>query len=76
MALESFTSLPPEEEQMFVVFEERSSVIEKKANLIGWVSAGAVALVLLLIVFAFPKPSEETGFEQPEEVPAAAETGH
>src|SRR5262245_34252327 len=75
MSYESFSSLPPEEERHFVVFEEFTQQNAKRANLIGIVAGGGFALLLIGIVAAFwgssPKPSEELE-EQAQEAAAAA----
>lgn len=72
MNYESFSSLPPEEERQFVVFEQRTVESAKKANVIGIVVAGAFALLTLIIVMSYwgTLPKNKFGEEEP-----AAETG-
>ena len=60
---ESFSSLPPEEEHKFVVFEERTQKAERSANLIGWGLACTLAAITLLIVFAYWGPISHPGGE-------------
>jgi hypothetical protein len=56
MNYQDFSSLPPEQERQFVAFERRTVESGKKAWTIGFVSAGAFAVVLLIIVFSYPAP--------------------
>src|SRR5262245_54030202 len=76
MSYDSFSSLPPEEDQQFVVFEQRTVESSKKAQTIGWAVAGGVLLFVLITVFSnwgtLHKPSEEEPAE--EEHAAAAPT--
>ncbi len=51
-----FTSLPPEEEAKFVVFEQRTQESAAKAIKIGAITAGIVGLFLVIVVFSFDKP--------------------
>jgi len=74
MSYESFSSLPPEEERHFAVFEEFTQQNAKRANVIGIVAALAFGGVLVGIVAAFwgsmPKPKFDEGAE--EETAAAS----
>ncbi len=49
MNYQNFTSLPPEEEQQFVVFERQSVESQKSALTIGLIVAGALGFLLILI---------------------------
>jgi hypothetical protein len=73
MSYESFSSLPPEEERHFVVFEEFTQQNAKRANVIGIVAALGFAALLIGIVAAFwgsiPRPKFDEGAA---EEPAAA----
>lgn len=70
--LENFSSLPPEEERHFAVFEERMRVAERTSLRVGY-GAGAAAFVLLvLIIVAFWGPVEHPGGAKAGETPAAA----
>jgi hypothetical protein len=51
--VENFSSFPPEEEQHFVVFEERMKTAERSANRIGLGAALGFGVLLLTIVFAY-----------------------
>lgn len=59
MTYESFSSLPPHEEQQFVVFEQRTAESAKKAMVIGTGVAGSLFLVILIVVIAFWGPLKE-----------------
>jgi hypothetical protein len=71
MMYESFSSLPPHEEQQFVVFEQRTAESAKKAMTVGVGVAGSLFLVILVVVIAFWGPLKE--FDAPaEDKPAAS----
>ncbi len=61
----NFTSLPPEEEQQFVVFEERTNKSLKKAKFIGAIVALAVGAAL--VVNTLVHTPEKSFGEQQEE---------
>lgn len=71
MQYQSFSSLAPEEEKEFVVFEQRTVEAAKSANTIGWGIAGGMLLLTLLIVLGFWAPLRPAGGEEPEPKPAA-----
>ncbi len=52
----NFTSLPPEEEQTFVVYEQRSQESAKKAVVAGLIAGAAVFLIALVLVLSHDKP--------------------
>ena len=60
MSYESFSSLPPEEERHFVVFEEFTQQNAKRANVMGIAAGIGFAVIIIGIVGAFwgsiPKP--------------------
>lgn len=72
MQFEHFSSLPPEEERMFMPFEERMRNVESFASKIGWIIAGALAAIILVVVFSFPPPPAHTGDEGAAEPAASA----
>jgi|RhiMetdeSRZDD1v2_1073273.scaffolds.fasta_scaffold2349876_1 hypothetical protein len=51
MEFQNFTSLPPDQEASFIVFEQRGAENEKSAFTIGMIAAIAVGLIILLISF-------------------------
>ncbi len=51
-----FTSLPPEEEATFVVYEARTQETAKKALKIGAIVGGILGVLMVIIVFSFEKP--------------------
>ncbi|MBP9086686.1 MAG: hypothetical protein KBG15_11245 [Kofleriaceae bacterium] len=57
MNFENFSSLPPAQEQQFVVYEQQSAESQQKANMLAIV-AGAITLVLSLAVYFGMAPSE------------------
>ncbi len=52
----NFTSLPPEEEQTFVVYEQRTQETAKKAVIAGLIAGAAVFLITLVLVLSHDKP--------------------
>lgn len=78
-----FTSLPPEQEQKFVVYEKASVEAEKKGKLIAAIVSLSLLVVILGVVFSFDAPESKmahddlsalTGPEAAgEEAPAAEE---
>jgi hypothetical protein len=62
---ESFSSLPPEEEAQFRVFEEHQKANAKRAMVIGLTTAIGIGVLLLIIAAAFwgtaLKPNQDTG---------------
>ncbi len=66
MEYQAFSSLPPEEEREFVVFEQRTVEASKSANMIGWGIAGGMLLLTLIIVVGFWAPLKVPGAEEPE----------
>jgi hypothetical protein len=75
MEYEAFTSLAPAEEKQFVVFEEHMRTTSSFANKAGFIAAGAIGGVMILIVLAFWAPLKPYGGEEEAaaEKPAAAE---
>lgn len=69
--MDSFTSLPPEQESSFLVYEQRMVGTSKTANNVGWGVAIAMFVLLLIVVYSFPAPKHEG--PAPEGAPAAAE---
>ena len=51
-----FTSLPPEEEAKFVVYEARTQETAKKALKIGLIAGAVLGVLMVIIVFSFEKP--------------------
>ena len=51
-----FTSLPPEEEATFIVYEQRSQESAKSAMKIALITGAVVAFLTVLIVFSFDAP--------------------
>ena len=76
MSYESFSSLPPEEERHFVVFEEFTQQNAKRANVMGIAAGIGFAVIIIGIVGAFwgsiPKPKFDEGAEETATAPAAA----
>ena len=53
---QDFSSLPPAEEQSFIVYEQHSVENGKKAMLIGIITSAVLLLVTTVIVFSYQKP--------------------
>jgi cytoskeletal protein RodZ len=65
-----FSSLPPDKEQQFVVFEKTSVESADKAKKIGMIVSGIFGLVVVIVVFSFSKPKS---IMADEDRPAALE---
>jgi hypothetical protein len=72
MSYESFSSLPPEEERHFVVYEQFTQENAKRATTIGVVAGIGFAVVIIGIVAAFWGSTPKIKFEEAEEEAAAA----
>ncbi len=59
MSYQHFTSLPPEQEQAFVVYESRTVETSKKALMAGLIAAGAFFVLMVIIVFSFDAPENK-----------------
>lgn len=64
-----FTSLPPDQEASFIVFEQRAAEAQKSGMTLGFIVGGAIGLILLIIAFtvtpdkdphAEPAPGSQT----------------
>lgn len=64
MNFENFSSLPPAQEQQFVVYEQRSAESQQKATMLAIVAA-AITLVLSLAVYFGMSPSAEHKTDKP-----------
>ena len=53
-----FTSLPPDKESQFIVYEKQSVEASKKAMKIGMIVAGIFGLITVAIVFSFTPPKK------------------
>jgi len=53
-----FTSLPPEKERHFVVYEKSSREVLKKARIIGIVAGGLFGLLVVAIAFSHEPPAD------------------
>ena len=73
MESQSFSSLPPEEEAQFVVFEQSTVENAKKANQIGLFLSLGILAVFLGIVAAFWAPLKPI---DQAEGPSPAESKH
>mgnify|MGYP001601640726 CR=1 FL=1 len=77
--MQHFTSLPPNEEQQFLVYERRSVNSARSAATLGWVIAVGLLVASVAVVFAFkPAKTEEVeapaAQEEPKKAAAAAPT--
>lgn len=68
--MENFSSLPPEEEAQFRVFEERMQGAAKTATLTGVGAALAMLIISLLVIFSNWGNAKPIGVP-PEAAPAA-----
>ena len=73
MSYSNFTSLPPEEEQQFVVFERRTVEESKRAMTLGWISGGVVGLILIVLYFTSDPPKTLHADALESDIPAEEE---
>jgi len=59
MSYQHFTSLPPEEEATFIVYEQRTQEASKKARTLGLVVAAIFGFLIVVIVFSHDKPKSK-----------------
>jgi|GEM_PF-5307660 len=70
--LQDFSSMPPEQEREFVVFEQRLQSSSKSALTIGAIVGGVLGLLIVAIVLSGSEPEPLIKVEEPEAAPAAA----
>ena len=56
MEYQNFSSMPPEEEATFVIYERTSAEAKKKAMTLGAISGVAVGVFALMLFFSYDKP--------------------
>lgn len=81
---EHFTSLPPNEEQTFVVYERRTVESGKKAMTLGLIVSAVFGLLTIIVVFSHDKPKNlmaddememsTTSFDEDEEAASESTT--
>lgn len=65
MEFQNFTSLPPEQEQAFVVFEKTSVESGKKAMTFGVVTGAIFGIVVIALVFSHDPPKNAHAVKAP-----------
>lgn len=56
MEYQDFTSLPPEQEQSFIIYERTSNESAKKAMTLGAIFGAVVGVFALILFFSFDAP--------------------
>ena len=74
MSYSNFSSLPPEEEQHFVVFERRSVEASKKAMTIGLITSGLLGLFITVLVLTSDPPAAKHTDALESDIPAETTT--
>jgi hypothetical protein len=74
MSYSNFTSLPPEEEQQFVVFERRTKEASSKAMTLGVISGAVVGLFLVTLYLTSDPPKQLHADALDSDIPAEAST--
>jgi hypothetical protein len=74
MSYSNFSSLPPEEEQQFVVFERRSVEASRKAMTIGLISSGLLGLFITVLVLTSDPPAAKHTDALESDIPAETTT--
>ena len=65
MEYKNFTSLPPEQEQSFVIYEKTSIESGKKALTLGTICGAVVGVFAIIFYFAFDPP-KSSHYVEPE----------
>lgn len=74
MSYSNFTSLPPEEEQSFVVFERYSREASSKAMTMGLIAGGVVGFLLIVLYFTSDPPKAMHADALDSDIPAETAT--
>lgn len=76
MEYQNFTSLPPEQEATFVIYERTSSEAGKKAMTLGAICGGIVGIIAIMLFVAYDAPKNAHAVDPvsdiEEEAPAPA----
>jgi hypothetical protein len=67
MEYQDFTSLPPEQEQSFIIYERTSSESLKKAMTLGTISGVVVGVLALMLFFSYDAPPNIHAEPMPED---------
>lgn len=73
MEYNNFTSLPPEEERAFIVFEKRTREASSKSLQLGVIAGGIVFLLVMVLFLAFDAPENKHAAAAEEESELGAE---
>ncbi len=65
MEFQNFTSLPPEEEKAFVVFEQTSVMAGKKASMFGLIAGAVFGIFVIALVFSSEAPENAHAVKAP-----------
>ncbi len=65
MDYKNFTSLPPEQEQSFVIFERTSVEAGKKAMTIGAICGAVFGVFIVMLVMSFDAPENKHAVKKP-----------
>ena len=68
MEYKNFTSLPPEQEQSFVIYEQTSIESGKKALTLGMICGGVVGVLAIIFYMAFDPPKNAHAVEPESEL--------
>ena len=68
MEYKNFTSLPPEQEQSFVIYEKTSIESGKKALMLGSICGGVVGVLAIIFYMAFDPPVSSHAVEPESEL--------
>jgi len=78
MEFQNFTSLPPDQEASFIVFERHGAEAAKSGMTIGIIAGIAIGLLILLISFTVPPKQDQRDADAKTagaQVQKAAESG-
>lgn len=68
MAYQNFTSLPPDEERQFVIYEQTATESRKKAMTLGAIAGAVVGVFAIIIFLAYDAPRNAHAVDVPSEL--------
>lgn len=68
MEYQNFTSLPPEQERQFVIYEQTAVEARKKAMTLGAIVGACVGVFALILFFSYDAPINAHAVEMPSDL--------
>ncbi len=68
MEYQNFTSLPPDQERQFIVYEQTSVEARKKAMTLGIIAGACVGVLAVMLFMAYDAPKNAHAVDEPSEL--------